>query len=245
MEQLEWYEAVEKVEPYVVRISTPRGTGTGFFVSKAKTNSFCAIATAAHVVDFAHYWEEPIRLDHIASNKSLVIRENERAVFVDSNRDTAVILFNNIDFIIPDEMLILAPKEKYLKVGIEVGWLGFPAIGGADLSFFTGRISSWVHSQDAYLVDGVAINGVSGGPAFHLSGQDIFLIGVVSAYIPNRATGESLPGLGVIRNITQFHELIPTFDSLDQAKSQETPASVLTPVSDAESNVQVKTKHTS
>ncbi|PYK41291.1 MAG: hypothetical protein DME60_03970 [Verrucomicrobia bacterium] len=42
--------------------------------------------------------------------------------------------------------------------------------------------------------------------------------------MPNRATGEVLPGLSLVRDVTQFHELAPTFASLTQAKAQEPPA---------------------
>jgi hypothetical protein len=87
-------------------------------------------------------------------------------------------------------------------------------------------VSCWLSGQGAYLVDGVAINGVSGGPAFHVTGVEempVLIMGVVSAYVPNRATGETLPGLSVVRDVAQFHELAPTFASLDQAKSAESP----------------------
>lgn len=241
---LDWYQAVEIVNPYVVKISTPRGFGTGFLFSRSKTDAFCAIATAAHVVDQAHYWEEPIRIDHVASGKSLVIRQGNRALFLDSSRDTAAILFNRGELPFPEKMLQLAPNKMNLKVGIEIGWLGFPAISGADLCFFSGRVSSWVEKQEAYLVDGVAVNGVSGGPAFHLDNRLIILMGVVSAYAPNRATGETLPGLGVIRNVTQFHELAPTFKSLEQAMSQQAPASA-PPTPQIEDGGQTKTKRIS
>ncbi len=242
MEAIDWYQAVEIVRPFVIRISTPRGSGTGFLISSAKANPMCAIATAAHVVDFAQYWEEPLRLDHSSSGKSLLIRHGERAVFLDKTRDTAAVFFNRGDVPVPSDMLPLAPHDMYLKVGIEIGWLGFPAIGGADLCFFTGRISAWVQSQEAYLVDGVTINGVSGGPAFHLDGKNIILIGVVSAYVPNRATGEVLPGLGVIRNVTQFHELAPTFASLDQAKEQESPPAAPPSPPETDAGNQTKTR---
>ena len=79
-------------------------------------------------------------------------------------------------------------------------------------------------------MDGVAINGVSGGPAFHVTGVEempVLIMGVVSAYVPNRATGETLPGLSVVRDVAQFHELAPTFASLDQAKSAESPQDLL------------------
>ena len=44
------------------------------------------------------------------------------------------------------------------------------------------------------------------------------------AYVPNRVTGELLPGLSVIRDVVQFHELAPTFESLSEAKESESPA---------------------
>jgi hypothetical protein len=68
-------------------------------------------------------------------------------------------------------------------------------------------------------VDGVAINGVSGGPAFI---REKMLVGVVAAYIPNRATGEPFPGLAVVRGVEQFHELAESFRSIDEAKAEET-----------------------
>ena len=215
---IQWSDAVEIIQPSVVRISTPGGSGTGFLISNSKNNDIAGVATAAHVVNHAHYWEEPIRIDHIA--KSVVVRHHERAIFIDLNRDTAAILFHRADLPFPAEPLPLAPKGMFLKVANQIGWLGFPAIPAANLCFFTGNISAWVVQQGAYLVDGVAINGVSGGPAFHLPGGSlpVLLIGVVSAYMPNRATGEVLPGLSVVRDVTQFHDLAPTFASLDQAR---------------------------
>lgn len=216
--QIQWAEAVEMIQPHVVRISTPGGSGTGFLISNGKNNDIAGVATAAHVVNHAHYWEEPIRIDHTA--KSVVVRPNERAIFLDLNRDTAAVLFHRADIPLPAEPLPLVPKGRFLKVANRLGWLGFPAIPAANLCFFGGNISAWVDHQGAYLVDGVAINGVSGGPAFYLTGSTppVVVVGVVSAYMPNRATGEVLPGLSVVRDVTQFHDLAPTFASLDQAR---------------------------
>ena len=127
----------------------------------------------------------------------------------------------------PADPLALIPKDMFPKVGNKIGWLGFPAIPTANLCFFSGRVSAWVQSLSAYLVDGVAINGVSGGPAFHVVEFDpgaVFITGVLSAYVPNRATGEVLPGLSVVRGVSQFHELAPSFASLDEARESEPPA---------------------
>jgi hypothetical protein len=218
MSEILWSEAVDLIQPHVVRISTPRNSGTGFLISNGKNNAIAGIATAAHVVDHAHFWEEPIRIDHVT--KSIVVRHQERAIFLDPNRDTAAILFQRGDLPLPQDPLPLVPKDKFLKVANQIGWLGFPAIPAANLCFFTGNISAWVESQGAYLVDGVAINGVSGGPAFHITGFNppVIVIGVASSYVPNRATGEVLPGLSVVRDVKQFHDLAPTFASLDQAR---------------------------
>lgn len=233
MTDREWHSIVELVTPYVVRIWTPQGSGTGFFVSVSKSTPLCAVATAAHVIAHAHYWEEPLRIEHLASGKTLLLRQPDRAINIDDTKDTAAITFERGELAFPTEMLPLTDKDKYFKAGVEIGWLGYPAIPRANLCFFSGRISAWIQEEGAYLVDGVAINGVSGGPAFTL--WDGMVAGVVSSYIPNRNTGEVLPGLAVIRAVSQFHEVAETFRSIDEAKITETPATEPPPVLEGES----------
>lgn len=218
---LTWYEAVDLICPHIVKLSAPQGQGTGFLISIG--NDRCAIATASHVIDEAHYWEQPIRIDHPFSGKTLLVRHNQRAVFLDPARDTAAILFEKGDVPFPAQNLPLVPIAKFLKVGNEIGWLGFPAMARDKLCFFGGKISAWTEEEKTYLVDGVAINGVSGGPAFCILGDRVVLVGVVSAYMPNTATGEALPGLSVVRDVSQFHELSPTFASIEQAKQEQSP----------------------
>ena len=232
---LTWYEAVESIKSHVVRISTPRGTGTGFLLYMGAKSSICVIATAAHVIDHAHYWEDNIRLEHAGSGKSTIIRYDQRAVFIDENkRDTAAIVIQKGLLPFPENVLPLIDKGKHLKQGNDIGWVGYPAVAPANLCFFGGRVSAWSEQEkDTYLVDGVAINGVSGGPAFYIKKakkEAAVIIGVMSAYIPNRVTGETLPGLTVIRGVAQFHELAPTFKSFDQAKEQETEPSAVLPL---------------
>lgn len=251
MERIPMSRAVELIEPHVFRISTPRVSGTGFLISTSKNSSICSIATAAHVIEHAHYWEEPIRIDHASSGKSTVVSRDKRAILLDLNRDTAAILFDQDDFVLPTGPFALGPKDSFLKVGNEIGWLIFPAIPSASLCFFKGYISAWIQDQSAYLVDGVAINGVSGGPAFHVLDFDekglpeeahVVLMGVVSAYVPNRATGEVLPGLSVVRDVAQFHELAPTFASLDQARKAEPPAEPPVPRIEGEESGETPTR---
>jgi hypothetical protein len=223
MADAHWHEVVDTLTPYVVRIWTPQGSGTGFVISNSQSTALCAIATADHVVNHAHYWEEPIRIEHQSSGKTVLLRPAQRAINNQPATDTAAIVFERGDLALPQASLPLTPKDQHFKPGVEIGWLGYPAIPRASLCFFSGRISAWVEADGAYLVDGVAINGVSGGPAFIVAGA--MLVGVVSAYIPNRATGEPLPGLAVVRNVDQFHDITQSFKTLDEAKAEETPPS--------------------
>lgn len=223
MSDMDWDKAVEVIEKHVVRILTPEGSGTGFLVSMSENHEICGVATAAHVVSHAHFWEQPIRIEHKASGKTLVVRPNERAIFPDDSKDTAGIIFERKDLGFPDVPLPLAPEGKYLRVGIEIAWVGFPAVAPGDMCFFSGRVSHYRGGQGEYLVDGVAINGVSGGPAFWNGGDRITLIGVLSAYIANRATGETLPGLAVVTSVEPFHGLSKVFKSVDEAKKKEAP----------------------
>jgi hypothetical protein len=144
---------------------------------------------------------------------------------VNTEKDTASIVFDNSMFELPENSLPLIEAGFFLKPGVEIGWLGFPAIPSAELCFFSGRISAFLSGHSSYLVDGVAINGVSGGPVFRSIVDGAELVGLVSAYIPNRATGDALPGLSVILDVNEYHGLADRFRSADEAKLQETPPS--------------------
>lgn len=93
----------------------------------------------------------------------------------------------------PSDLLPLPPFDSTLARGADIGWLGFPGLFESELCFFHGHISGYLNDTPTYLVDGVAVNGVSGGPAFD---NRAHLIGLVSAYIPNRVDAQTtLPGL--------------------------------------------------
>ena len=219
---MEWFQAAELVTQHVVRINTPQGSGTGFLVTHAVNQEILGIATAAHVINHAHYWEQPIRVQSAGSGESVLLRPADRAIYVDEARDTAVILIKSNALQFGAAPLPLIETGYNLKIGNTIGWLGYPAISGTHLCFFTGTVSAWAPEMSAYFVDGVAINGVSGGPAFASYGERLEIIGVVSAYMPNRVTGETLPGLGIVRDVYQFQEMIRRMTSLEEAKAQET-----------------------
>ncbi len=221
MASLTWQQAIDVVLPYVFRISTPGASGTGFLFAYTGEQRICGIATAAHVIEHAHAWEQPIRLHHLASNATLLLHPGERAVVIERRLDTAAIICDKGTISLPETPLDLLPEGKFIRVGVEIGWVGFPAVAPDSLCFFSGRISAWMQDQGYYLVDGVAINGVSGGPAFDVSGP--MVIGVLSAYIPNRATGVALPGLSVVQDVVQLQEITKQFHSFQDAKSKQTP----------------------
>jgi hypothetical protein len=233
---MHWNTSIEKIRPYVVQISTPQTMGTGWMISRSSTTSVVAVATAAHVIEHAHSWEEPIRITHHESGESMLVRAGDRGISVDVESDTAWIAFERGDIPFPETAPDLIAEDNFYLPGVEIGWLGYPAIERAGLCFFAGHVSAYILENTSYLVDGVAINGVSGGPAFFADDDDnVQLLGVVSAYIPNRATGEVLPGVAVVRNVSKLYEATRTIQSLDDAKSEETPpAEVPLPATSAE-----------
>jgi hypothetical protein len=229
-----WQEAVDAVEPWVVKISTTQGTGTGFLVYRSSAHPVCGIATAAHVIDHAHYWEQPIRIEHPKSGTTVLLHLDERSVYLDEDKDTAVIIMSGNELPLPKQPPVLWRESGHLKIGNEVGWLGFPAVASRHLCFFSGRVSCYIRDEKSYLIDGVAINGVSGGPTFFpfSTGGVCAIVGIVSAYIPNRATGNILPGVSLVRDVSPFLELITRFKSVEEAKHAEPPSAEPPPAPD-------------
>ena len=218
---MQWHEAINHIRPFVYRISTPTASGTGFLVAHSDAGDIFGIATAAHVVGHAYDWEQPIRIEHYDSGQVFVVRPDKRAIFMDSPRDTAAVLFEPGNVTLPRNPPALFEEGMIIKTGVELGWLGFPAVSPKNLCFFSGRVSCALEDDSAYLVDGVAINGVSGGPTLWLGNTDVMYVGVVSAYMANRSGGEALPGLAVVRDVTQFHDIVKRMRSLDEARAAQ------------------------
>lgn len=220
-EEMHWHDVVQSVNPFVFHIITPNVSGTGFLVSRSAAGDICGIATAAHVVAYAHEWGQLIKIEHFQTGKTLILRPENRVVLINARLDTAAIVFDVGSLELPPNPPALIEEGKKVKVGVEIGWMGFPTVSPNNLCFFSGRISCSLESDSAYLVDGVAINGVSGGPTLWREYDRIRYIGIVSAYMPNRATGESLPGLAVVRDVSHFQEITTRFKSLDDARRNQ------------------------
>jgi len=219
---MSWNAIVEKVTPYVVKIETPRGHGTGFLCLYNHDKSFYGIATARHVVSYADEWQQPIRLHHFPTTTTVFLREADRTIWADLETDSAVILAQPGELKLPEDSIPLLPTTVSLAIGTEVGWLGYPALASSTLCFFSGNVSARQEWRHAYLIDGVAINGVSGGPVIYSTDTEgVQIVGTVSAYVSNRVTGDTLPGLSIARDVSHFHEAISTIKSLDEAKEKK------------------------
>jgi len=198
--RLSWDEIVDKTSKIVFRLYSGKSAGTGFLVGLAtdlKTNDkYATIATAWHVLSGLPSTKDDLK---IVTDKKVVVANSE-SDFVgfyplgESKYDTGLILlrFRNNIFEHTD-LAPLFPADMMLAKGAPAGWLGYPGITEPELCFFQGHVSGYLHDPPTYLIDGVAINGVSGGPVFDELGN---IFGIVSAYIPNIINATlTLPGL--------------------------------------------------
>ncbi len=219
---MNWEKVIQEVTPYIFKIETPAGDGTGFLYLYNEDKTICGVATALHVIDYANTWKQPIRLTHHSSSGILFLRsESQYIVFPDWKTDSAVILFQKQGLEFPSDLIELIPVDQPLGIGNEVSWLGFPAIEPYTLCFFSGNISARQEFRKAYLIDGVAINGVSGGPVTYLHGTEVRIVGIVSSYRANRVTGDTLPGLLYAQDVSHFHDVIRQVQSIDDANKKK------------------------
>ncbi|MGR9117679.1 MAG: hypothetical protein ACU85E_18225 [Gammaproteobacteria bacterium] len=109
-------------------------------------------------------------------------------------------------------------KDSVITIGSNIGWLGYPSLIDAGInqpSFFSGVISNiFANPLNQYVIDGVSIHGISGGPVFYLTenGNNPFIIGSISSYHINRVpvdkNVESWPGLLISHNVSVFKPVI-------------------------------------
>lgn len=221
--EIRWVGPIKNIRQYIFEISTPGGYGTGFQIYYSKIKGFCAIATAYHVVQHAYEWGEPIKLTHYSSNDSLLLKDGERTFFVYPDKDLALVLFDKKDLKISEVNPKLVPPRLHVNEGVEIGWCGFPSNAPrGTLCFFEGFVSSYMESQDLYLIDGVSINGVSGGPTFHINAtNETVMAGVINAYYPNLAvTGTPMPGLCSAVSIEPYQKKLQEYQSFDEAQEK-------------------------
>ena len=221
---VEWNRAAASVSKQIVRIESGDGYGTGFITHAAY--DLRGIATAYHVVEEALKQERPITIRY-EPTKSIVVGKgtgNDLLVVRDNpaTTDAALLLFKNAtDMQRPSVPLL--EHGHMVVTGVEIGWLGFPKFYRDKPCFFSGRISSTMIDEKGYLLDGVAIAGVSGSPVFCLIDGEPKIIGSISAYFydvrqvnssdsADRFVPQiiSLPGLAVANDVSVLTKLAIT-----------------------------------
>lgn len=212
-------EVISDLRKRVVKIETQYGAGTGFLM--VNSENWQGIATAAHVIGQAEQWRLPIRITTEDTKRSEYIEHGDRVIFADYKTDSAVILTFKTLFDLDVPAVVLAPPLKSLKVGYHVGWMGYPAVEHQVLCYFTGAISAFVSGRNDYLIDGVAINGVSGGPVIHDFSGNAVAIGVMTAYLPNQTISGVLPGLSRATDVMHFHEVIKNIRDYEDAQARK------------------------
>ncbi len=209
-------QVYQKTLPYLYKIETQDGYGTGFIYSiKQESDQRISvfIATAAHVIAKAADWSQPIKLKHYSSGDSMLLYPNMYYVFISPFSDSAVIKIDgiNVPFKYQEnlpELPLLSEYNNIVSIGKNVTWLGFPNIEPETICLFSGLVSAHKKIQGftTYIIDGVSIHGVSGGPVIYISDTSkIEIIGVVSTYSPNRAFGQTLPGLMYACDVSYFN----------------------------------------
>lgn len=211
--ELPWYDLIERISHVVFRVHADANLGTGFVfslgVKKESGQHVAFFVTALHVVKAALQANAPIELVSEDGKRRFSSSNGDLEIWPigDLSHDTALIGITANEPIVSKERLrpILVPEHHALR-GAEVGWVGFPGIFEPELCFFHGHVSGYRGDPPAYLADGVAMGGVSGGPAFNSHG---IIIGFVSAYIPNQVNSlTTLPGVSALIPIQHLGKLM-------------------------------------
>ena len=223
---MDWSSFASEVAPFIVKIRTQFQYGTGFIFWQ--NTDHCCIATANHVISPANQegWEQPIYITQ-PNGQELRLNPEHRRINPNLNEgDSAAILINKGGLDLPSECLPLWNSSMRVPIGTEVGWLGYPVIidehSFLQPSFFSGIISNVFPKFEQYTIDGVAINGVSGGPVFcKLNETGPHVIGTISSYFANRVPisggTEAWPGLAISHSFSVFEPVISELKDFDDA----------------------------
>jgi hypothetical protein len=136
---------------------------------------------------------EGVQLISLDRTKTLSVEHNLLQVegIGEAVHDSAAILVRSDEPIISrSDLMPMLPSRIGVIRGAEIGWLGFPGDFAPALCFFHGYVSAYSPDPPLYLVDGIVMPGVSGGPAFDKRAQ---LVGVVSSYVGS--TDKRFPGV--------------------------------------------------
>ena len=215
----DWQHYAGEITQQVLRIETQSVSGTGF-VHYARRGGTRCIATARHVVadvlkkkESFRVWSGSRAFDFGKDTKDILYCQRTD----DTDVDSAVLAVIDHDLPMPRVPLASLEERREVCIGIEVGWLGFPALGGVSgLCFFSGRISFVDETANRFLIDGTAVHGCSGGPVFCVTTNGARIIGVLSGFIPNvnMPNVGYLPGLAAAVSISNYKVLEKALDQI-------------------------------
>ncbi len=184
---MNWSLFVDGITPFVVKIRTQFSYGTGYIFWQ--NEDLCCIATANHVIAPATVdkWEQAICITQPNGSSVRFYPQHRNILHNLEGGDSAAILVKKDGLSFPPECLPIWNFSGEIPIGTNVGWLGFPQIVNEEIlnpSFFSGNISNVFPHLKQYAIDGVAINGVSGGPLFCQSDANTpLVIGTISSQI--------------------------------------------------------------
>ncbi len=222
---ISWYQVIADIQPSIVKIETPDGHGTGFFIGYNVERTWALIATAGHVIETADQWLQPIRIHNVKEQKTVLLQESGRVIFPDNSVDgDTTIIFAPLDKVsvlnLPEKPIGFIESGKVLKIGVDVGWLGYPGIARNTLCFFSGTISARRGSSRAYFIDGVSVPGVSGGPVFYVeTGEnEPRFVGSISGY---QSPDRSALGLCVAHDVSHLQSIVETLKNQKEAEEKK------------------------
>ena len=196
---LPWEERIPDVEKLVYQVHAGSSIGTAFAISITISGPpGTTLVTAWHVVKDVVDTDDPLEFVRHDGTLLSSLMDGPAKIYPigPPECDTALIQILTREPLHKLDEMPAIPLETQLPRGARIGWLGFPGLVFPELCFFEGVVSGHLEEPPIYLIDGVAINGVSGGPAFD---QTKLVVGLVSAYVPNqRGEGVTLPGLLIV-----------------------------------------------
>ena len=214
-QETSWDSYYKLISPFVIKIVTNKGTGTGLIAWGDDTHIH--IVTALHVVHNCFFYGICFYDERYFTcpAKDVLIRAVKPSIdLAILSIPQKVIPFNDVS--VGDLPFPVPAIDDRIDIGTTVGWIGYPGIFAsltAKPGFFSGSISG-IGEDNSYLIDGTAISGVSGGPVISITrGPDNtigpVIIGIITAYLYNVVSTPNqdqitLPGVAVALNFKPF-----------------------------------------
>lgn len=180
-----WWDIAEVIARQTFQVLRVTCSGTAFLVSqgieKDSPHRHYCFATAWHVID-----------DAIEDNRFVLYRAHDKlTIDVDVKRimtarlgpasfDLGFIFLRTVDDLLPPEdMMPIRGLKTFPSLGEDLGWYGYPGSLKHEPMFCRGTLACFRSNPHAYLINGVAYPGMSGGA---VADQYGWVVGVVSEW---------------------------------------------------------------